>query len=80
MVDVGKQQRDRLALANALRPGALQVLVEAPPVVDARKAVLHGGLGEALTLEPGGAARMLEVPGARDADDVRKHERQQRSA
>ena len=70
VVDVGEQERDRLALANALRPDALQVFVEAAPVVDAGEPVLQRRFGKALSLEPGDAARMLEAVGARDADDV----------
>ena len=77
VIDVRQQERDRLAIAGALCPGALQVLVETPPVVDAREPVLHGGLGKALAFEPGAAARMLKVPRARDADDVRDAEGQQ---
>jgi hypothetical protein len=61
MIDVAEHQRDRPAVADALRPGALQVVVEAAPVVDARESILQRRLGETLAFQPGGAPRVLQV-------------------
>ena len=46
------------------------MFVEAPPVVNSGQPVLHRRFGKALALQPRRAARMLEVVGAGDADDV----------